>query len=101
MKRAGFKTAFARPKGARGEMRRQEETGRLLAAAGALHERFGALCTFLLYTGCRLTEALALRPADLHINEAFRLCSENKERPPAPSALAAGRGGGAGECRAR
>jgi hypothetical protein len=41
MKRAGFKTAFARPKGGRGEMRlswlRQEEAARLLTTADALH----------------------------------------------------------------
>lgn len=86
MKRAGIRIPFARPKGSRGQSRlawlRPEEAWRLLSAAENVHSRFGALCTFLLYTGCRLSEALSLRPADLHLGEAFAYVRQTKNGDP-------------------
>lgn len=72
---AGQPIIVKRPKGALGSPRtawlRPEEAEALLAAAWALHARFGALCTFLLYTGCRLSEALALDTAHVDLPNAF------------------------------
>lgn len=88
LKRAGVETALKRPVGGRGAVRlhwlRPEEAERLLDAASAHHVRFGALCTFLLYTGCRLNEALALRPADLHLSESFAYVRQTKNGDPRP-----------------
>jgi integrase len=88
MKRAGFKTTFARPKGARGAGRlawlKTEDAAALLEAAEAVHGRFGAMCTFLLYTGCRLSEAVTLLPSDLHLSESFAYIRQTKNGDPRP-----------------
>ena len=42
-----------------------------LDAAWALRPRFAALRTILLYTGCRLGEALAIQVADVHLDHGF------------------------------
>ncbi|WP_158809621.1 site-specific integrase [Beijerinckia sp. L45] len=64
-----------RPKGANGSPRQdwltKEEAASLIAAAWAKHPRFAALITFLLYTGCRLSEGLRLQVADIHFDEAY------------------------------
>jgi integrase len=53
-----------RPKGAKGKVRTDfigpEDAAAILAAAGAIDEEFALLLRFLLYTGCRIGEALAL-----------------------------------------
>lgn len=88
MKRAGLPAQFKRPKGAQGARRLQwlkpEEAMRLLKAAEELDARFGALCTFLLYTGCRLSEALKLEPKDLHLEENFAYVRDTKNSSPRP-----------------
>jgi integrase len=86
MKRAGLAGTLRRPAGARGQQRlswlRPEEATRLLGAANGLSARFGALCTFLLYTGCRLSEALRLRPADLCLQESLAFVPQTKNGEP-------------------
>lgn len=71
LRHAGIKIDLRRPKGARGNARTAwlapEEAFALLGAAEALQPRFGALCTFLLYTGCRLSEGLKLEWADVDL----------------------------------
>jgi integrase len=88
LKAGGVALPLKRPKGARGAVRlhwlRPDEAMALLDAADALNPRFGALLAFLLYTGCRLTEALRLAPADLHLSEAFAYVRETKNGDPLP-----------------
>jgi integrase len=76
LRHAGVTTGLRRPKGARGES--------LLASAGALHGRFGALCTFLLYTGCRLSEGLRLLSADVDLGAGFAYVRKTKNGEPRP-----------------
>jgi integrase len=93
MKRAGLPAQFKRPKGAQGRPRlvwlKPEEAMRLLAAAEAVDPRLGALCTFLLYTGCRLSEAIRLEPKDLHLEEHFAYVRDTKNGSPRPVHLPA------------
>jgi integrase len=71
MKHAGVERVIRRPKGWRSRPRvhwlRPEQAFALLASANALHARFGALLTFLLYCGPRLSEALRLEWADVDL----------------------------------
>ena len=75
-----------RPKGAQGERRqawlKPEEAKRLLEAAVTLDERFGAFCTFLLYTGCRLGEAQALTWGDVDLDERQAFIPKTKNGKP-------------------
>lgn len=61
---AGVKRSFSRPKGAKGMIRMDymtvDDAQALIAEAAKSDRQFGALLMFLLYTGCRLGEALAL-----------------------------------------
>lgn len=86
MKRAGITTAFKRPKGSQGTPRltwlRPEEAMGLLDAAEAVDARFGALCCFLLYTGCRLSEALRLKWSDVNLEEGFCFVGRTKNGDP-------------------
>jgi integrase len=63
---------LSRPKGSKGHSRTTwlapERAFALLHAAEAVDAQFGALCTFLLYTGCRLGEALALSWGDVDLS---------------------------------
>ena len=45
---------------------------------------FAALCTFLLYTGARLSEALAIRPTDLNLQGLFAFLQKTKNGSPRP-----------------
>ena len=82
LKHAGIEKPLKRPKGSQGTPRltwlRPEEAMRLLDAAEAVDERFGALCTFLLYTGCRLSEALRLKWSDVNLEEKFAYVRDTK-----------------------
>jgi integrase len=82
LKHAGREKALKRPKGSRGTPRtawlRPEQAFALLAAARGRNARFGALCTFLLYTGCRLTEALRLEAADIDLAASFAYVKRTK-----------------------
>jgi integrase len=88
LRHAGIEKELKRPKGGRGAQRlhwlRPEEAYRLIAAAGELRPNFGALCTFLTYTGCRLTEALLLEPTDVHLVESFAYVRKTKNGDPRP-----------------
>jgi integrase len=88
LKHAGREKALKRPKGSRGIARtawlRPEQAFALLAAARARNARFGALCTFLLYTGCRLTEALRLEAADIDLGASFAYVQQTKNGAPRP-----------------
>ena len=86
LRHAGVATPLRRPKGAhdgrRTEWLRPEEAFRLLEAAGAVHERFGALLTFLLYGGVRLSEALRLEWKDVDFERAVALVRQTKNGSP-------------------
>src|SRR6185312_10398355 len=86
LKRAGVERPLRRPKGSQGTPRltwlRPEEAMRLLDAAEAVDVRFGALCTFLLYTGCRLSEALRLKWSDVNLEENFAYVGRTKNGEP-------------------
>lgn len=61
---AGSKMPVRRPKGAKGQVRvdylTPDDAGALIAEAAKFDNEFAALLMFLVYTGCRLGEALAL-----------------------------------------
>jgi integrase len=88
LRHAGVTGGLRRPKGARGESRlcwlNQDDAFALLASAGELHSRFGALCTFLLYTGCRLSEGLRLQSADIDLAAGFAYVRRTKNGDPRP-----------------
>jgi len=83
---AGLTDALRRPKGARGARRvhwlRPDDAAALLAACEAQGPRFGALCTFLLYTGSRLSEGLALDWADVDLTAATAYSPDTKTGEP-------------------
>lgn len=88
MRHVGHAIVLRRPKGAYGDSRvhwlKPDEAKALLTAARSVDARFGAFCTFLLYTGCRLGEATRLRPADLHLAEGFAYVRKTKNGAPRP-----------------
>jgi integrase len=71
LRRAGIVMLLKRPRGSAGTPRtrwlRYDEAMRLLDASAEIDQYFAALIAFLLYTGCRLNEALNLRPADINL----------------------------------
>jgi integrase len=110
---AGIDKRLKRPKGGRGQSRlcwlSPDEASALIwaarARAGHLEakaettprqfkgaaranaragRRFTALCIFLLYTGCRLTEALRIRPQDVELARSFVFCGKTKNGEPRP-----------------
>jgi integrase len=86
MKHSGVSQILKRPKGSQGTPRltwlRPEEAMRLLDAAEAVDVRFAALCVFLLYTGCRLSEALRLKWSDVNLEESFAYVGRTKNGEP-------------------
>jgi len=86
LKHSGVEKPLKRPKGSQGTPRltwlRPEEAMRLLDAAEAVDVRFGALCTFLLYTGCRLSEALRLKWSEVSLDEGFAYVGKTKNGSP-------------------
>jgi integrase len=86
MKHAGVERVLRRPKGWRSRRRihwlRPEQAFALLAAANTLHARFGALLTFLLYCGPRLSEALRLEWADVDLAARTALLGRTKNGNP-------------------
>jgi integrase len=79
---AGVTSALKRPKGSRGEQRvaylEPPQAFALIKAATADDGRFGALLKFLIYTGARLGEALALTWEDVNLAEARVLIRQTK-----------------------
>ena len=75
LKVAGVADGLKRPKGARGARRlfwlTPEQASALLTAAEARDAEFGLFLAFLLYTGCRLTEALSLQIAGVNLSEGW------------------------------
>lgn len=88
LRHAGVTIGLRRPKGAAGESRLTwltlDDAFALLASATDLNGRLGALCTFLLYTGCRLGEALRLEPTDLDLSRGFAYVGRTKNGDPRP-----------------
>jgi integrase len=52
--------------------------------AATTARRFAALSLFLLLTGCRLSEALRVRPQDVELNRSFAFCGKTKNGKPRP-----------------
>lgn len=59
-----------------------EQAFALLREAKKLHARFGALCTFLLHTGCRLNESLKLEWAQVELDRNFAYVGKTKNGEP-------------------
>lgn len=82
MRRAGVAIVLKRPAGSAPKPRltwlRPAEAFALLAAAKSVDFRFGALLTFLLYCGPRLSEALRLEWADVDLTEATATLRDTK-----------------------
>lgn len=82
----GVTLALKRPKGSLSKPRtawlQPEEAHALLAAAKAIDARFGALLTFLLYCGPRLSEALRLEWADVDFERSTALLRDTKPGTP-------------------
>jgi integrase len=97
MRHAGVVKAIRRPKWAGGrrlDWLRPDDAFKLLGAASATDKRLGALMTFLLYTGPRLSEALRLTWMDVDLNAATALLRQTKNGEPImvhlpPEAIAA------------
>jgi integrase len=68
---AGVELKLARPKGAKGRVvtdwLREDDAAGIVKAADGFDAEFGLLLRFLLYTGVRLGEALALRWSDVDL----------------------------------
>jgi len=88
LRHAKLTTLISRPKGACGTPRRvflkPAEFERLVKAARAIDIEFEVLTVLLFYTGLRLSEALRLRCADLHLDESFAFCGVTKNGEPRP-----------------
>jgi integrase len=86
LKYAGIADRLRRPKGGQGARRlfflTQEQASRLLAAAEAHDAEFGLFLAFLLYTGCRLSEALAIDLANINLAEAWAFVKDTKNGEP-------------------
>lgn len=82
LRHAGVDLRLRRPEGGNGKKReftfRQEEVERLIAAAYDREPEFGLFLTFLLYTGCRLSEALSLQVEDVELAHASALVRDTK-----------------------
>jgi integrase len=86
LKRAGRIEPLRRPKGGQGVRRlaflQPEQISRLLAAAEARDLEFALFLAFLVYTGCRLTEALAIDLANLNLGESWAYIPRTKNSEP-------------------
>lgn len=86
LKFAGAPDRLRRPKGGRGTRRlfflTPGQAGRLLAAGEALDAEFGLFLAFLLYTGCRLSEALSIDLANVNLREAWAFAKDTKNDDP-------------------
>jgi integrase len=86
LKHAGIDFKIRRPKGWRGKSRvdwlQPEQAFRMLDHAKAIDPEFRTFLAFLLYTGCRLNEGLALTCDRLQIAEAFAYLPQTKNEDP-------------------
>jgi integrase len=86
LKGAGVKNELERPKGSRGNRRlfffTPDQAGRVLDAATKVDAEFGLFCCFLLYTGCRLNEALRAEIERMNVAEAWIFIDDTKNGEP-------------------
>lgn len=86
LKHAGRDFKIRRPKGWRGKTRvdwlQPEQAFRMIDAAQEIDAEFAVFLTFLLYTGCRLNEALALTCDRLMLSEGFAYVPQTKNDDP-------------------
>lgn len=86
LKHAKVQFAVTRPKGAQGETRTNwlwpDQAFKVLDAAGEIDAEFRVLLAILLYTGLRLSEALALETGWLNLKEAFAYIPKTKNNDP-------------------
>ena len=86
LKHAGIADPLRRPKGGRGAMRHffftPEQAQAILAAGYASDPEYGIFLTFLLYTGARLSEALAIKVENLRLSEATAFAERTKNGLP-------------------
>lgn len=72
LKRAGVEDKLKRPKGGRGQWRphflQEKQARALLTGAAGVDAEFGVFLAFLLYTGCRLSDATSLELANLDMS---------------------------------
>ena len=82
LKHVGVEGRIKRPKGWRGKNARSwlepEQAFALLPAASALDQEFGLLCTTLLYTGMRISEALRAKLRHLDLERAALYLPQTK-----------------------
>lgn len=83
---AGIKIAVTRPKGFNGRIvtdyLNPDDAFAVIRAATAFDPEFSLLLTFLLYTGVRVGEALALRPEDIRIEQRSAWVRRSKNGQP-------------------
>lgn len=86
LKAAGHEFKIRRPKGWRGTPRvnwmQMDPAFAMLEAAKGIDREFAVFLTFLLYTGCRLNEGLALTCDKLILAEAFAYVGKTKNGDP-------------------
>ena len=86
LKHAGHADPLWRPKGGRGAVRHffftPEQAAAVLAAGAARDPEYGIFLTFLLYTGARLSEALAVKVENLRLSEATAFAEHTKNGEP-------------------
>lgn len=86
LKRAGLEFQVRRPKGWRGQRRivwmQPDQAFKMLDAAKQIDAEFAIFLAFLLYTGCRLSDALRLRCDRLILSEAFAYFEVTKNEEP-------------------
>lgn len=83
---AGVDIAVRRPKGSKGNAKTlfllPADAFAIIKAANALDEEMGRLLTFLLYTGCRISEALALKWERVSLDERLAYIETSKNDDP-------------------
>jgi integrase len=86
MRHVGHTMTLKRPKGAQGTPRtaflQPEQAKALLEACRGVDDRLGAFCTFLLYTGCRLSEGLKLEWKDVDLEQQQVFIRQTKNGKP-------------------
>lgn len=88
---AGLDIRVKRPKGAKGKLvtafLSPEDAFAIIAAADAQETAFGMLLRFLLYTGCRIGEAMALRWEDVAFEQGLAYIGKTKNGDPRTAKL--------------
>lgn len=83
---AGVDITVRRPKGYKGRVKTEflmpDDAFALIAAATAIDAELGLLLSFLLYTGCRIGEALALTLTDVDLEASLARIAMSKNEDP-------------------